>query len=379
KGKITVEDGGTFEVRTNSNLVQIEDDAVNSGNIKVNRYVTNIKNNLETGMDYIYWSSPVNGQQLKAFSPNTPNNRFYRYEESDDYFYPVNHLSNFEFGKGYAIRAEDGLPNPYNKTYQFTGVPHNGTQYDQENLKFIKSADGNGYNLIGNPYPSNIHADDFLTSNPGVFPTIFFWQNNDYIAHQQGSGYYGSNYAVYNSGSGGVPGTYDANSPIVTDGTIKSTQGFIVQVKPEGDGDEIIFKNSMRRTANSGTFYQKFGGERDRFWLTLTNYDHQVNTTLIAYIPGATDGFEQDFDVEVFSEGSDAIYTVLDDQKLIIQALEHPMNLYDVIPLGVKHFSDGKYIISLHEKEGVFNGQKIYLKDKYLHVTHNLSQGHYEY
>src|SRR5690606_15664814 len=49
------------------------------------------------------------------------------------------------------------------------------------------------------------------------------------------------------------------------------------------------------------------------------------------------------------------------------------------IPLGVKHFSDGKYIISLNEKEGVFNGQKIYLKDKYLHVTHNLSQGHYEY
>lgn len=379
RGKIIVEEGGVLEVRTNSNLVQIEDDAVNSGNIIVNRHVSNVNNDLVSGMDYIYWSSPVSGQQLKAFSPNTPNNRFYRYEESNDYFYPVNNLSNFQFGKGYAIRAEDGLPNPYNKTYQFTGVPHNGTQYDQENLKFIKSADGNGYNLIGNPYPSNIHADDFLTSNPGVFPTVFFWQNNDYIAHQQGSGYYGSNYAVYNLGSGGVPGTYDANSTIVTDGTIKSTQGFIVQVKPEGDGDEIIFKNSMRRTANSGTFYQKFGGERDRFWLTLTNYDHQVNTTLIAYVPGATDGFEQDFDVEVFSEGSDAIYTVLNDQKLIIQALEHPMNLYDVIPLGVKHFSDGKYIISLHEKEGVFNGQKIYLKDKYLHVTHNLSQGHYEY
>src|SRR5690606_24126499 len=89
RGKIIVEEGGVLEVRTNSNLVQIEDDAVNSGNIIVNRHVSNVKNNLVTGMDYIYWSSPVSGQQLKAFSQNTPNNRFYRYEESDDYFYPV--------------------------------------------------------------------------------------------------------------------------------------------------------------------------------------------------------------------------------------------------------------------------------------------------
>lgn len=380
KGKIIVEEGGILEVRTNSNLVQIEDDAVNSGNIKVNRYVTNIKNVLPNQMDYIYWSSPVSGQQLKDFSPGTPDNRFYRYEESNDYFYPVNHLSNFEFGKGYAIRAEDGLSNPYNKTYHFTGVPQNGTQYDQENLKFIKSADGNGYNLIGNPYPSNIDGNAFLNANSAnIYTSIYFWHNNTTNEHdqQQGSGYYGNHYSVYN-GTGGNPGTYDTGTIVVPNGVIKSGQGFIVQVKPEGDDQSVVFNNSMRLTANDGTFYQKMA-DKDRFWITHTNYSGLVNTILVGYIPGATDGLELDFDAPLFSEGSDAIYTLINEEKMITQGLEYPWNINDVIPVGVKHFSDSKYIIALHEKEGIFNGQKIYLKDKYLNIIHNLTQGYYEY
>lgn len=380
KGKIIVEEGGILEVRTNSNLVQIEDDAVNSGNIKVNRYVTNIKNVLPNQMDYIYWSSPVSGQQLKDFSPGTPDNRFYRYEESNDYFYPVNHLSNFEFGKGYAIRAEAGLSNPYNKTYEFIGTPQNGTQYDTESLKFIKSAGGNGYNLIGNPYPSNIDGDAFLNANSAnIYTSIYFWHNNTTNEHdqQQGSGYYGNHYSVYN-GTGGNPGTYETGNTVDTDGVIKSGQGFIVQVKPEGDDQSVVFNNSMRLTANDGTFYQKMA-DKDRFWITHTNYSGLVNTILVGYIPGATDGLELDFDAPLFSEGSDAIYTLINEEKMITQGLEYPWNINDVIPVGVKHFSDSKYIIALHEKEGIFNGQKIYLKDKYLNIIHNLTQGYYEY
>lgn len=377
KGKITVREGGIFDVRTNSNLVQVEDDAVNVGKIKVERQVAGIHNVLPNAMDYIYWSSPVSGQQLKAFSPGTPNNRFYRYEESDDYFYPEDHLSDFKFGKGYAIRAEGGLPNPYTKKYEFKGTPNNGNQYDANSLKFIKSPDGNGYNLIGNPYPSNIDGDTFLLANSAsIYSSVYFWENNIYIPNQQGAGYYGSNYAIYN-GTGGNPGSADDGSWVVPDGTIKSGQGFIVQVKPEGNDESIRFNNSMRLTSNSGVFYSKL--EKDRFWLTLTNSNGIIQTMLIGFIPGATDDFENDFDSPLFSVGSDAIYSILGDEKLGIQGLEYPMNINEVIPIGVKHFTYGKYKIALAQKEGILKERIVLLKDKYLDLIHNLSVKPYEY
>lgn len=54
-------------------------------------------------MDYIYWSSPVAGQALAAFSPKTPTNRIYQYNETNDYFNGVNLSTEPSFiaGKGY--------------------------------------------------------------------------------------------------------------------------------------------------------------------------------------------------------------------------------------------------------------------------------------
>src|SRR5690606_6442583 len=121
---------------------------------------------LPTHMDYVYWSSPVTGQAIhngtnSIFSPGTPLNRNYQYNESNDYFVPTPDFS-FKIGKGYAIRAESG-PNPetpgfnfingYDKTYRFVGVPNNGQILSDETLKYTD--ENHGFNLVGNPYPSN--------------------------------------------------------------------------------------------------------------------------------------------------------------------------------------------------------------------------------
>ncbi len=364
----------SFVVESDANLIQT-DNVTNSGNIKVERAVTDM-NNISGRIDYVYWSSPVSGQAIKGtngFSPNTPANGYLQYNESTDKF-SVTGDATFQTGKGYAIRAENILANGYNKTYSFKGVPNNG------NLQFLnlqKSAGTDkGYNLVGNPYPSNIDFDLLYSLNSSkIYNTAWFWTNINYTATQIGSGYTGNNYAVYN-GSGGVPPAYDwadynpeNPSGITPNGNVKVGQAFIVQAKSAGALD---FNNSVRITDN-GTFYQKQSA-KNRFWLTMRSPRNIVNTILIGYIPGATDNYEKDFDGELFVVGADSFFSVLGAKKLAIQGRADSFSENDIVTLGNVFADDGSYTIGLQTAEGLFDdNQTIYLKDKLMNQYINLS------
>ena len=80
-GAIT-NNNGTFNVENNANLVQTNTTTVtNSGNIIVKRNSANIQL-----YDYTLWSSPVAGQKLKAFSPDTLDARFYSYNSGTNLY-----------------------------------------------------------------------------------------------------------------------------------------------------------------------------------------------------------------------------------------------------------------------------------------------------
>ncbi|WDF48304.1 GEVED domain-containing protein [Chryseobacterium sp. KACC 21268] len=358
----------SFVVESDANMIQV-DNITNEGSIKVERSVTDM-NNVTGDIDYVYWSSPVNGQTIKTgFSPGTPASGYQQYNESNDRFIVTQDV-NFVAGKGYAIRAETGFPDGYSKTYSFTGIPHNGNL----SSPFLNKSAGadKGYNLIGNPYPSNIDFDLLHSLNSAkMFSTAFFWTNNTYERLQMGSAYAGNNYAIYN-GTGGAPGTYNDENPnygIAPNGIVKVGQGFIIQSKIAG---AIDFNNSIRLTDN-GTFYQR-GIVKNRFWLTLKSPNNLINTILIGYIPGATDNFETDFDGELFAVGSDSFYSILGAKKLAIQGKADNFSVEDVVPVGNAFSVNGDYTIRLKTAEGIFNGsQKIYLKDKLLNKYIDLS------
>ncbi|PZU86775.1 MAG: hypothetical protein DI529_08140 [Chryseobacterium sp.] len=365
-----------FVVESDANLIQT-DNVANEGSITVERRVTGM-NNVSTQMDYVYWSSPVSGQIIKGaagFSPNTPANGYLQYNESNDKF-TVTGDATFLTGKGYAIRAETGT-NGYTKTYAFAGTPNNGNlQY--QNLKWTDNI--HGYNLVGNPYPSNIDFDALYALNNGkIYNTAWFWTNINYVSTQMGSGYTGNNYAVYN-GSGGVPPAYDwadydpeNPSGITPNGKVKVGQAFIIQTKSGGKDVPLNFNNSMR-VADNGTFYQKSGDAKNRFWLTMKSPKNMVNTILIGYITGATNDYETDFDGELFVVGSDSFYSILGAKKLAIQGKANHFSEEDVVTLGNVFADNGNYTIALQTKEGIFeNNHTIYLRDKLLNKYINLS------
>lgn len=367
-------DGTNFVVESDGALIQINDAAAaNVGPITVKR-ISNMKR-----LDYTYWSSPVVEQTFKGFSPETADKRFYTYNEWDDKFTSVPNVNAaFTPAKGYAIRVRDYHTfSPTDWLGKFVGTPNN-REYQ---IKLAKSGSTFGYNLVGNPYPSNINFDA-LVAIPGngnlIYTAAYFWTNTNPNGAMQGSNYPNgaliNNYAIYN-GTGGAPATGATNSSKIPDGTIKVGQGFIVQTKIAGD---LKFNNTIR-DRKQGKFFDK-SVPPDRFWLNLTTPLDIQSTILIGYIPAATNGLDLDYDAPLLVLGADALFTNLGSERLAIQGRQYPLNQSEVIPLGMSHYEAGFYTISLGNKEGIFNkGQNIYLKDYQTGLVTNLSATDYIY
>lgn len=387
-------DGSNFIVESDANLIQINDIA-NEGKITLKRLTKLPKKG------YNYWSSPVTGQNLYQFSDGynqasnpanpqgTPWNQFFIYNEKNDYFVTSipNELkldANSEFlkSRGYAIRGKNSFPTEINATspeaeFKFVGVPNNGT-IESYILKYTN--EDHGYNLVGNPYPSNIDLDIFFIENADLIqPIAFFWTNNDMsITTQQGSQYNGNNYAIYNR-MGGIPATYKGLNKNIPNISVKTSQGFIIKAKATGQNKALRFTNAMR-TKEQGVFFNYKAAEKNRFWLNLKSEADINNEILIGYLEDASNAFDADLDTELLAVGEDAIWSNLDNKQLGIQARSWNDNQEDVVKLGVQLSAAGNYSISLGDVEGIFNqNQNIYLKDNSNSQIIDLSNSSYNF
>ena len=401
--KIVIDSDGSL-LQTNSPLTND-----NSGKIIVKRDVKMRKT------DYTFWSSPVDVQPLRntggttnpstyntgGFSAGTPNSRIFYYDEPTDYF-KMTTDANFVPGKAYAIRGKDsyysgtGTTTFTSDTFQFVGVPNNGNAMTVGIQKTKNTGTvEHGYNMIGNPYPSNLDFVSFYNFDQGggvynrdkITGKAWFWTNSSPTTKQDGSGYTGSNYAVLSLAGAvaatGVDSDGTTGSPIPTQ-YIKVGQGFIVQMRGAGTATEtatLKFDNSMRSN-NAGVFYNnnKSDVQKDRYWVKLVSPENISNMILVAYLPETTNAYDSDYDADLLVVGDDSFYSKLNTQKLQIQAREKFINNEDIIPLGTKYAGNGTYKITLGKREGIFGtDQKIYLKDKVTNTYTDLTSQDYTF
>ncbi len=346
---------GTLTFENNANLIQINAVA-NSGNITSKRNATMRR------QDYVYWSSPVANQNLLAFSPETLTNRFYVINETNNAFVQVIPGSNsFATAKGYAIRAPNTFPaNGDLDTFEgmFTGLPNNGT------LNIAKTVNGQGYNLIGNPYPSAVDADTFLSTNPG---TLYFWTH---FSQAAGSG---ANYASYNT-----TGAAASAGGEIPNGIIQTGQGFVLKT---ASGGNATFTNAMRLGNNANQFFRNETEpiEKHRIWLNLYHQNQLLNQTLIGYLTGATSGIDESIDGKLNYNGS-SISSAISNEAYVIQGRSLPFSDDDIVPLHFKAENDGMFTISLDHFDGLFlEEQSIYLKDHFTGITHNIKESNYSF
>lgn len=375
---------GNIVVESDGNLLQKNDYASFSGNNILVRRNANLKR-----LDYNYWGAPVTGQNLRTFSTGTLPSRFYTYNEATDGFVTIDPYNNtFSPAKGYAIRASNtATTTPQVFAGEFRGIPNNGVV--AINLAFTDAA--HGYNLVANPYPSNIDLDQLYADNSSdITGEFYFWTNINPNPAMQFSNYpqlgFYNNYAVYNA-SGGVPAASPAtcvqgcvaDSPTPTN-IVKPGQGFIVRAT--GAARTLDFNNALRRT-NPGNFFNRTSNQvksNDRYWVQLMTPLKLVNTILIAYKEGSTKDFEENFDAKLLVQSPDSFYSTVDNNKLLIQGRGYPFTTNDKVNIGASFYQAGVHTISLAKKEGEFSAeQPIYLHDKKLETIVDLQKQEYSF
>ena len=369
--EVAVNGTGTLTFENNAALRQISKDAVNSGNIIVKRSSTPM-----VRLDYTAWGSPVIGQNIKSFSPNTLDNRFYEYlftgtTTPTAYLAVANVAStNFASGKGYMIRSANNWPTaPTVFNGEYTGVPFTGDL----NINL-----GKGYNLISNPYASPIDANRFMFDNETSVGALYFWTH---ATPASGGVYPINNYASYTL----LGGVASAGGGPVPNGTIQIGQGFFVR---SFDFGTASFSNLQRVNASFSTqFYRSSNQivasveeiEKHRVWLNLNDSENAYNQIMLGYMSGATSGFDHMIDGRVLDDTKPMIYSSTGDEKLAIQGRSLPFTDEDVITLGLKILTPGNYSISIEDFDGLFASQDVFLKDNTSNVIHDLKQSAYTF
>lgn len=357
-GALTVS-SGSFTLQNNAHLIQTSN-AANSGNIIVKRSSSPLKR-----LDYSLWSSPVDGQQLQAFSPLTLANRFYNYEAATNFYSVMVPTVNFENAKGYLIRVPNN--HPLTATIWdgvFTGVPHNG------NYSFPMSVGDatHRFNLVGNPYPSPISMSDFVAANSSsITGTLYFWRKTNNAASPS--------YCSWTAGTFVNNGEAEVVDP---NGIISTGQGFFVEAKALANS--VTFTNAQRTSDTSNQFFRTPNEEEtNRIWLNATDTSGSFSQMEVGYVTNATQGLDS-YDGKYINDGAIELYSLIDTEKLVIQGRALPFDASDVVPLGFKTSIAGIYTIALDHVDGLFLGsQTIFIKDNLTGTIHDIKSGPYSF
>lgn len=294
----------------------------------------------------------------------------------------INENSILQTGQAYTMKGSGIVapPNIQLQNYVFKGKPNNGL-INHSGLQIGI----NNINLVGNPYPSALDANEFIGDNlNAITGTLYFWEhypsNNTHIL----AGYQGG-YAARNL-VGGVPPV----SPILISGLgssmripgryIPVAQGYFV--KGNSNGGQVTFQNSQRkfvketsinsnemfRQNNSATNPQNSNDEeipdnykRLRLGYTgSTNFHRQL---LIGFMnENANDEYNLGYDGEIIDIQPDDSYFQSGSYKLVIQGVGF-FNTDAIYPLTVKSSQTGTVSFMIDGLENFDPNQPIYIHD----------------
>ncbi len=330
-----------------------------------------------TGFTYNFWSAPVKNSNSQILTNLYIPYKFDPDLAHNDTIYPDNAFQDgwvgwvnklLTPGVGYASPGADFVSffDTVNDGNVGVFVKNNGYNFND------------GWNLIGNPYPSSISAVDFVMdpTNFNILENhaVYFWTDD----WSNGVDYNNSlaDFTTIDS-IGVITPSYDTNCivPLNPFKIIPSCQGFEVRVKTN---DSLFFKNSMRRSPNS-VFYKKSISTFPSLKLgingpQLSNGNSAYNEIIIALKEDATFGIDKLYDApKRIGNSNIALYSFIGNEKYCIQALPIE-NSNKHIPLGLLAGKTGVYSFKLRNADNFLPTTKIILEDKLDNSFTNLLQ-----
>ena len=386
---------------------------------------------------YNYWSSPVG-----ETNATTNNNSYSVTDVMYDGVNPINFInSGYDGSDGSTITIADywiwkfanQLDNNYSawqhvrrngtllvgEGFTMKG-PGSGTIVDQQNYVFLGKPNngdinltlnaGNDY-LVGNPYPSAINANTFITDNgptiggsgadPLISGTLYFWEHWGGESHNLSE--YQGGYATYNFSGGVAAPSLGTNDPDVgTGGTptrtpglyIPVSQGFFVIGEATGtinfNNGQRAYKKEKFSGEDSSVFIRSSGSttntsdtsnaidERMKFRIGFNSVNTIHRQLLLTIDEATTTGYDWSYDAMTYDNQMDDLYWIIDDQQYTIQASNavEPDTIY---PLGIKTEDDGLNTITIDDLENVPDSTDIFIHDLENDSYHNLRESDFQF
>ena len=222
-------------------------------------------------------------------------------------------------------------------------VSFTGTMLTTDLTPINLTTTGNGFNFVGNPYPSYINSATMLTTSTAslLTQTLWIWDQS------------------LNGGTGGY-----TTKVTVDNFQLAPGQGFFVQ--SDGAAGTLAINEAFQSHQGTDTFLRSTS--RPEVHLNLTDGTNEM-LAKIYYIDGTTTGFDNGFDGPMFGGVANefAIYTHAvangNGKNLAVQSI--PDNDYEnmVVPVGINAAS-GTEITITAEALNLPAGMDVYLEDK---------------
>jgi hypothetical protein len=320
-----------------------------SGTAKVERYITPYFE--VTDLKFHFLSSPVASQQIAPefinlssyditdfYKWNEPTNVWISYRKGIHGTADYNLYNNDFNGNDFTVGAGYMVAYPELVTKNFVGVPSTGS------ITATCNHDKNGWNLIGNPYPSSVDWTK-LTKGAGMDAALYYYDNAEMV------------YKYYSFFSGGLSGASQFIAPM---------QGFMVHANTK-DEKTVTFSNAARTHEGQNVFYKDAPLTTNILDLKVEGKE-KADYARVCFYEQATESFDGEFDAyKLFSYSSSTpeLYSKTNENtSLAINTL--PMEIIDggTVPVHFKVGIPGNYTITAERINSFAASTYIFLEDK---------------
>lgn len=289
---------------------------------------------LNDGFSLKYYDEPFPGPLNKGY-------RGYPQTDASEILYP---------GRGYLANMWEESP----ETWDVTGPINSGMINFPISHTFSAPPDPNsdGWNLIGNPYPSSVIWDD----GPG-------WTRNQIAPIAYVPDLSSGSPGVFRISSFSVPNAGDIPNDIIATG-----QAFWVYANTPGASMSI---NEQAKTSNTGVFFREKSPTLYPVLAVSLTFGSLTDNSFIVVHPESTENFDINLDGYKLEGEELAISIVKDRGRFVLHAVPTLAD-HEILPLAVKTAKPGKYSIRFESRDGFdMTGWQLYdrVDDEYFEIA----------